>query len=150
MVQKLFGKNKYSGQKMYSLLFKFRRKPMEVFADFLAKIDHPEHKERIEEVLNWVHKQYPDLVPIVKWNQPIFTNHDTFIIGFSVAKNHLSVAPEKVVIERFFDEIAQSGYEHTKELIRIKWNESIDFSLLEKMIEFNIEDKADCSTFWRK
>ncbi|NRG47411.1 iron chaperone, partial [Bacillus sp. CRN 9] len=32
----------------------------------------------------------------------------------------------------------------------MKWDSPVDFSLLEKMIEFNILDKADCSTFWRK
>lgn len=43
-----------------------------------------------------------------------------------------------------------AGYDHTKELIRIRWESPVDFSLLEKMIEFNIMDKGDCSTFWRK
>jgi uncharacterized protein YdhG (YjbR/CyaY superfamily) len=44
----------------------------------------------------------------------------------------------------------KAGYDHTKELVRIKWASPVDFSLLEKMIEFNIADKTDCSTFWRK
>lgn len=123
---------------------------MEVFEAFLAKIDHPEHKERVEEVLCWIKKQFPNLEQVVKWNQPMFTDHGTFIIGFSVAKHHMSVAPESVVIERFSDDIKQAGYDHTKELIRIKWTYSVDYSLLEKMIAFNIEDKIDCTTFWRK
>ena len=80
----------------------------------------------------------------------MFTDHGTFIIGFSVAKQHLAVAPESAGINHFSDEIVQAGYDHTKQLVRIQWDSPVDFSLLEKMIEFNILDKADCSTFWRK
>jgi uncharacterized protein YdhG (YjbR/CyaY superfamily) len=123
---------------------------MEVFAEFLAKIDNPQHRTRVEEVFTWVSKKHPNLIPKIAWNQPMFTNHGTFIIGFSVAKHHLAVAPELAGINRFSEDIVQAGYDHTKQLVRIKWDSPVDFSLLEKMIEFNILDKADCSTFWRK
>ncbi|OCT17259.1 iron chaperone [Paenibacillus pectinilyticus] len=123
---------------------------MEVFKEYLSRIDDPHHRDRTDEVLTWVTKQFPHLSPKIAWNQPMFTDHDTFIIGFSVAKQHLAVAPEKVGIHRFSEDIVQAGYDHTKELVRIKWNSPVDFSLLEKMITFNIVDKADCSTFWRK
>lgn len=123
---------------------------MEVFADFLDKIGNPQHRARTEEVLAWVAKKFPSLKPKIAWNQPMYTDHDTFIIGFSVSKQHLAVAPERAGINQFSDEIVQAGYDHTKELVRIKWDMPVDFSLLEKMIEFNILDKEDCSTFWRK
>ena len=38
----------------------------------------------------------------------------------------------------------------TKQLIRIRWEQPVDYALLERMIAFNREDKADCATFWRK
>ncbi|MBT2720320.1 MULTISPECIES: iron chaperone [unclassified Bacillus (in: firmicutes)] len=123
---------------------------MEVFAEYLAHIDNPQHRARTEEVLAWVSKKFPNLMPKVAWNQPMFTDHGTFIIGFSVAKHHLAVAPERAGIIHFSDEIVQVGYDHTKQLVRIQWDNPVDFTLLEKMIEFNILDKADCSTFWRK
>ncbi|KRF07206.1 iron chaperone [Paenibacillus sp. Soil766] len=123
---------------------------MEVFAEFLGRIDNPQHRDRTEEVLTWVAEKFPNLEPKIAWNQPMFTDHGTFIIGFSVAKPHLAIAPEKVGILRFADDIVQAGYDHTKELVRIKWSSPVDYSLLEKMIEFNVADKADCSTFWRK
>lgn len=123
---------------------------MEVFAEYLEHINNPEHRARTEEVLTWVAKKFPHLVPKIAWNQPMFTDHDTFIIGFSVAKQHLAVAPERAGIIRFSDDIVQAGYDHTNELVRIRWDRPVHFSLLEKMIEFNILDKADCSTFWRK
>lgn len=123
---------------------------MEIFAQFLARIHNLQHRARTEEVLTWVTERFPNLMPKMAWNQPMFTDHDTFIIGFSVAKHHLAVAPERAGIHRFSDDIVQAGYDHTKELVRIRWDSPVDFSLLENMIEFNISDKADCSTFWRK
>ncbi|MGB4657884.1 MAG: iron chaperone [Mobilitalea sp.] len=123
---------------------------MEVFAEYLSKIDNPINRERVLEVLSWVAKKYPNLEPKIAWNQPMFTDHGTFIIGFSISKQHLAVAPERAGIHHFADEIVQAGYEHTKELIRIRWDGPLDLSLLEKIIEFNILDKTECSTFWRK
>lgn len=123
---------------------------MDVFAEFLAGIDDPLHRERTEEVFTWIKNKYPNLKTELKWNQPMFTDHGTFIIGFSVSKKHLAVAPESVTITHVEDDIVKAGYDYTKELIRIPWKGSIEYSLLEKMIEFNIWDKANCSTFWRK
>ncbi|MFD2043349.1 iron chaperone [Ornithinibacillus salinisoli] len=123
---------------------------MEVFDEFLAQIDNPKHRNRTEEVLAWVTNKFPNLTPKIAWNQPMFTDHGTYIIGFSVSKQHLAVAPERAGIIHFSDEIVQAGYDHSKMLVRFPWDSPVDFSLLEKMIEYNILDKADCSTFWRK
>lgn len=123
---------------------------MKVFAEYLGNIDNPQHRARTEEVLTWVTKNFPNLMPVIKWNQPMFTDHGTFIIGFSVAKQHLAVAPERAGIIHFSDEIVQAGFDHSQQLIRFPWDRPVDFSLLEKIIEYNILDKVDCSTFWRK
>jgi uncharacterized protein len=123
---------------------------MKVFAEYLAHIDNPQHRARMEEVLTWVIKKFPNLMPKIAWNQPMFTNHGTFIIGFSAAKNHFAVSPERAGIKHFSDEIVKAGFDHSKELVRIPWDGPVDLSLLEKMIEFNIFDKAEYSTFWRK
>ena len=123
---------------------------MEEFKEFLARMDNLEYRARTEEVLSWVATKFPTLKAKIAWNQPMFTDHETFIIGFSVAKQHMAIAPEKAGILQFSDEIVEAGYDHTKELIRIKWSQPLDFSLLERIIAFNITDKADCSTFWRK
>ncbi len=123
---------------------------MDVFADYLATIGDPHHRDRTKEVLEWVAGQFPGLTPKIAWNQPMFTDHGTFIIGFSTAKPHLAVAPEKAGINRFSDEIVQAGYSHSKELIRIPWDNPVDYDLLEKIIRFNMQDKAGCKTFWRK
>jgi len=123
---------------------------MDVFKDYLARIENPEHRARVKEILEWITGKFPQLVPRIAWNQPMFTDHGTFIIGFNTAKHHLAFAPEYEATSHFSDEIHQSGYEHTQELVRIKWDFPVDFSLLEKIIAFNIKDKAECPTFWRK
>jgi uncharacterized protein len=122
---------------------------MEAFEEFLAGIDDPLHRGRTEEVLTWVKNKYPYLATEIKWKQPMFTDHGTYIIGFSVSKKHLAVAPESVTITHVEDEIISAGYEYTKEIIRIPWKSPVEYTLLEKMIDFNIHDKAQCSTFWR-
>ena len=123
---------------------------MEAFAEYLDRLDKPEQRDGMEEVLGWVLKKYPRLEPKIAWKQPMFTDHGTFIIGFSASRNHFSVSPELAGMIRLADDIAKSGYEYTKQLVRIPWKGSVDYSLLEKMIEFNIEDKADHTNFWRK
>lgn len=123
---------------------------MEVFKEYLSSIAILEQRTRMEEILNWISENFPALEPRVAWNQPMFTDHGTFIIGFSVSKQHIAISPEKVGIDQFSTAITEAGYGHSSNLFRIKWNEPIHFSLLEKMIAFNREDKSDCSTFWRK
>jgi uncharacterized protein YdhG (YjbR/CyaY superfamily) len=123
---------------------------MEAFKEYLAKINNPQNREQLKKVLEWVNINFTNLTPKIAWNQPMFTDHGTFIIGFSVAKNHFSIAPEKAGIEHFSNEIEQAGYEYSKELIRIPWNSPVDYLLIEKIIIFNILDKANFATFWRK
>ena len=123
---------------------------MESFEDFLAGIEDRDHRERIAEVLAWVGEAFPTLEPVIKWNQPMFTDHGTFIIGFSVAKKHMAVGAEVAGVAHFSDGIVEAGYDHTSQLVRIRWDQPVDYALLERMIAFNMAEKADCSTFWRK
>jgi len=81
---------------------------MEAFAEYLARMDNQQHRARMEEVLFWVAKKFPNLKPKIAWNQPIFTDHGPFIIAFSVAKHHMSVAPEQAGINIFTREILQT------------------------------------------
>ena len=122
---------------------------MEVFERYLAGIDNPDHQDRTKEVLEWVSREFPNLEPQIKWNTPMFTDHDTYIIGFSTAKQHISISPENAGIAHFADDIAQAGYSATKGLFRIRWNQPVNYELLKKMIEFNIQEKAEYTSFWR-
>lgn len=122
---------------------------METFKPYLDKIDDPDKLARVVEILQWVSDTFPELGKRIAWNQPMFTHHDTFIIAFSMAKQHLAVSPEYATLKKFGEELDASGYDYTTMLFRIPWKSEVNYPLLKKMIEYNIEDKADCKTFWR-
>ncbi|MCE5130748.1 iron chaperone [Staphylococcus saprophyticus] len=122
---------------------------MDTFNTFLETIDNDKHKATLSEVLNWIADTFPNLETTIKWNQPMFTDHGTFIIGFSVAKQHFSIAPEAKALNEYAQQIEAAGYSQTNNLFRIKWSQDIDYALLKAIIQYNIEDKSNCDTFWR-
>lgn len=123
---------------------------MEAFEEYLSGIENEAHRSKLRDVLSWVKDTFPTLEPKIAWNQPMFTDHGTFILGFSASKAHFSVSPEAHSITVFSDDIAKSGYTRGNNLFRIKWDEAVNYNLLERMIQYNLEDKKDCTTFWRK
>ncbi len=116
---------------------------------FVEKIEVPEHRERVREVLNFIKEEFPQLKEEYKWSQPMFSDHGTFIIGFSVAKGHMAVTPEFDGIIHFADRIDQAKYSRTDMIFRIKWSDDVDYDLLRDIVEFKIEDKKDYDRFWR-
>jgi hypothetical protein len=123
---------------------------MRIFPSYLEEIPDEYHRKKMDALLTWVHETFPTLGMRIAWNQPIFTDLETFIIGFSRAKAHISVTPESKTIEKFSDDFSTVKLSATMELFRIKWEQEIPYSLLERIIHFNIEDKKECSTSWRK
>lgn len=122
---------------------------MKEFQKYLDSIDNPTHRQRMEQLLMHVSEKYPKLKREIRWGQPMFSDHGTFIIAFSTYKQHIAVAPEAVVLNRFDEDIKKAGYRRTKETFSIKWTDEIDFDLIDRMVEYNIEDKKDMIKFWR-
>src|SRR6056297_1638296 len=116
---------------------------MSSFEEFLTKIEDEKNRFKLKSILDYIEKKFPNLEQVIKWNQPMFTDHQTFIIGFSVSKNHISVAPESKTINMFRDEIVNSGYTLSKEIFRIKWDQKINYGLLENIVKFNVMDKKE-------
>src|SRR5699024_11153450 len=104
---------------------------MTEFNDFLQSLENDKQKATMEDIFNWVSETFPKLETTVK------------------SKQHFSVAPEAKAIAKFTKQIDASAYSQTNNLFRIKWSQDVDYSLLKSIIQFNIEDKADCTTFWR-
>lgn len=123
---------------------------MEDFLEFIEHINNGQQRARTQEVLEWVKSQFQNLEARIAWNQPMFTEHGTFIIGFSVSSKHLAVSPERAGMVRFTNEITKAGYSQSKMLFRIRWEEPVNYILLDQIIRFNCIDKAECKTFWRK
>lgn len=66
---------------------------LETLADYLAQAKAPQRRVRMAEVLEWAERTFSGLEPRVAWNQPMFTDHGTFIVGISVSAGHLAVSP---------------------------------------------------------
>lgn len=120
------------------------------FTEFLLGIEPEAHRKRTKEIFRWIIEKYPRFETEIKWNQPMFTDHGTFIIGFSASKKHLAIAPEHAAIQYVEENIQKAGYDYTNEIIRIPWDSEVNYELLEGIIDFNVWDKANCTTFWRK
>lgn len=122
----------------------------DVFNAYLEKLPEGYIRDRMRDLLERIVADYPMLNPVIKWNQPMFTEHDTFIIGFSVAKKHIALAPEAVAITSHSNELDQRELSYTKELVRLPHDQPLDYELIKLMIDFNREDKKDLTAFWRK
>ncbi|MFA5235973.1 MAG: DUF1801 domain-containing protein [Bacilli bacterium] len=120
-----------------------------IIAPFLDAIVDVAHRAAMAELLDWISETFPQLKAEYKWRQAMFTDHGTFIIGFSVASKHFAVALEKFGLDQFRQRLRASGYEDSSMLFRIRFDQAVDHALLSDMIKFNIADKAACRTFWR-
>ncbi len=120
------------------------------FEHFLAAIDNEEHRLKFAHAMAAATAPFPQLKAEYKWNQPMFTDHGTFITAFSVASKHFSVALEHLGMEKFGPRIDDEGYSRGKKLMRIRFDQPIPVALLRDIIEFQIEAKKDCTTFWAK
>ncbi|MCU7556939.1 DUF1801 domain-containing protein [Macrococcus capreoli] len=123
---------------------------MHQFDLFFDKIDDVNHLGKVQDLFEWIETQYPQLERAFKWNTPMYTDHGTFILGISTAKAHISIAPENKTMALFKEKIAEAGYDQTAGLFKVKWHQEIPYELLHEMITYNIEDKRDINTFWRK
>lgn len=125
---------------------------METLDDFLETIDIEAHREKLKNVIQTILENYPELTMEIKWNQPmlLYKDNGSFILGFSKAKPHFAIAPEKYTLDTFADDIKAAGYQMTKMFLKIKWTDEVNYDLLYRIIDFNIKDKKDSSSFWRR
>lgn len=123
---------------------------MQTFEEYLENLENKEHRNYLAEILIWVEEKFPGLEKRIAWSQPNFVDHGTFIISFSYSKKNMVVSPEAAGVRKFSEELDKLGYGYGSMTIKFPWNRPMNYDLLEKMIRFNIEDKKDCETFWRK
>ena len=101
----------------FSMIKMKKRKPHAPI--FLSNFKNPILKFKLEPIFEQIQKEIPNLTVELKWNQPMFIMNGTFIIGFSVAKNHISIAPEAVTMAIFTNDINAANYEATNNLFKI-------------------------------
>ncbi|WP_455957132.1 hypothetical protein [Actinomyces sp.] len=54
-------------------------------------------------------QHFPELELRIAWNQPMFTHHGTYIIGFSATSKHMAMAPEHATMIRFESVMRERG-----------------------------------------
>ena len=117
--------------------------------EYLATIPNDDNRARMLDVLVWVGLTYPELELRIAWNQPMFTHHGTYIIGFSAASKHMAMAPERATMIRFEQVMRERGTDFGTMLARQPWNKPFDYELLDASIQHQLAEKQDISSFWR-
>ena len=116
---------------------------------YLATIPNGDNRARMVDVLVWVGLTYPELELRIEWNQPMFTHHGTYIIGFSAASKHMTMAPERATMIRFEQVMRERGTDFSTMLARQPWNRPFDYELLDAFIQHQLAEKQDITSFWR-
>ena len=117
--------------------------------EYLATIPDDDNRARMVDVLVWVGLTYPELELRIAWNQPMFTHHGTYIIGFSAASKHMAMAPERATMIRFEQVMRERGTDFGTMLARQPWNKPFDYELLDSFIRHQLTEKQDVTPFWR-
>ena len=117
--------------------------------EYLETIPDDDNRERMVDVLVWVGLTYPELELRIEWNQPMFTHHGTYIIGFSAASKHMAIAPERATMIRFEQVMRERGTDFSTMLARQPWDKPFDYELLDAFIQHQLAEKQDITSFWR-
>ena len=117
--------------------------------EYLATIPNDDNRARMVDVLVWVGLTYPELELHIAWNQPMFTHHGTYIIGFSAASKHMAMAPERATMIRFEQVMRERGTDFGTMLARQPWTKPFDYELLDAFIQHQLAEKQDVTPFWR-
>lgn len=123
---------------------------MEQILEYIQRIDDPDNRLISGDFINWLMTDFPELKPEYKWNQPMFTHHGTFIIGFSVATKHFTVAPEMRTFEHFLPQIKDLKLKHGKKTFQLQFGQNIPYDLLRALINYTLADKQNVTSFWDK
>ena len=116
--------------------------------EYLETIPNDDNRARMLDVLVWVGLTYPEPELRIAWNQPMFTHHGTYIIGFSAASKHIAMAPERATMIRFEQVMRERGTNFGTMLARQPWTKPFDYELLDAFIQHQLAEKQDITSFW--
>ena len=115
---------------------------------YLDQIESETVRSAMESIFAWMKKQYPMLTIRMAWNQPMFVEHDTYIIAFSAAKRHITVGLESVFMDAFKSKIEAAGYVPKRMTFSLDPTQVLPEALLIELIEAIRIQKKDIHTFW--
>ena len=117
--------------------------------NYIGKLPE-EQQEKLTEILTWLEKEFPELEGTIKYNQLMYVAHGTFIVGFKPAKAHIGLLCEEVGVEKFLSAASNLGLKNTKGRFILPWKSEVPFELMREIVKFNLADKADLTSFFRK
>ncbi len=90
-------------------------------------------KATVTAILDAITTAYPQLHPVIAWNQPMLKLDGQYIFGLSVQAKHILIAPFRTdVIEEFAPRLA--GYKVNKKTIQVPSDWQVDEQLLQDMV----------------
>jgi len=100
--------------------------------DYLAGVDD-QKGATVRAIFAAITAKYRDLETVIAWNQPMLKQGNEYVIGVSVAKQHILIGPwGNDVIARFADRL--TGYETNKKTIRVPVDWKPDAKLLRDIV----------------
>jgi uncharacterized protein YdhG (YjbR/CyaY superfamily) len=101
--------------------------------DFFDSID-PIAAKTARKIFKEIRAKYPDLELVIAWNQPMLRLEKDYVIGLSVAKNHILLAPWSTdVLKKFAPKLID--FEVNKKTFAVPLDWKVDGSLLQAMVK---------------
>ena len=106
--------------------------------EFFASID-PVAAKTAQEIFAAITTKYPDLELVIAWNQPMLRLDTNYIIGLSVAKNHITLNPfSGDVLESFNAKL--SKYVVNKHTFQVPIGWKVDTALLRALATARLKE----------
>jgi len=107
-------------------------------AEFFKGID-PVARKTAKLIFSAITEKYPDLELVVAWNQPMLRQGKDYIIGISVANNHITINPfSGNVLEQCSKRL--SKYVVNKKTFQVPLDWKVDFILLHSIAKARLAE----------
>lgn len=116
---------------------------------YFDQVTDVEARKRVKDLYQQLVNLDPELYILYAWNNPMIKYKESFNCGITVAKAHFTLAFDSVALEFFRERIIDAGYGLNLKTFKIKYNQEIDFALLEDMVLFSMELRKDAKGFWK-
>ena len=105
---------------------------------YFKSID-PKQAKTVKAIFKAITTKYPNLELVIAWNQPMLRQDKKYIIGVSVAKNHILINPfSNAVIEKFTPKF--TDLKVNKKTVALPNDWDVDAKLLQAMAKMRLAE----------
>ncbi len=99
--------------------------------EFLEPFDETK-RATVRKIFKVVTDKYSDMKLVIAWNQPMLKQNGQYILGVSVHKNHILIAPFSTkLLEQFLPRLSQ--YQVNKKTFKVPVDWNVDTKLLQDL-----------------